>query len=260
MSNLIPEQRSDKNGNIVTRWVRSFTRRDSAKTIPAPVVASISAVPMTEDTETQYKELTEVLQETLKFGTRSQIPDSLETIARYDPELLDRITDSAMNTVMEREFWAEMFGNKHIISDADPKRLKDMLGKCRSALVVNRVVKMVADDSGWKINGDAFGALHIGDVVDSITRGKVDENYDATIMAVTMISYVKQLHLDAAWSESDNSYVDYDEVLKEAKGIATRAEEVEVILPELIKRKAFDRETIDALLDHPVPVLLEGAL
>lgn len=260
MSNLIPEQRPDKNGNLVTRWVRSFARRDSAKAIPAPVAPARTTVPMTDARERQYKDLSQSLRESMSFGTRSNIEPSVETIARYDPELLDRITEAVKtNPEFEGEFWSEMFGNRHIVSDASPKRLEEMLEKCRAAFAVNPLVKRIAE-SGGNLSSDVHSAMQIGDVVNSITRGKVHENFDETIGAVTMIAYVKQLHMDASWSATDGGYVSYTDILEEAKYIASRADEVEAILPELLKRKAFDRTTIDALLDAPVRVLMEGAL
>jgi hypothetical protein len=260
MSNLIPERRADKRGNIVTRWVRSFNNKDSAKNIPAPVAPVRSIVAMTESREKQYKDLSEYLRECMSFGTRSNIEPSVETIARYDPELLDRITEVVEDgSEFEGEFWSEMFGNRHIVSDASPKRLEEMLEKCHAAFAVNSLVKRIAG-SGGNLDGDYLSAMQIGDVVNSITRGKVHDNFDATIGAVTMVVYIKQLHLDASWSATDNAYVSYSEILEEAKYIASRAEEVEAILPELLKRNAFDRKTIDALLDAPVRVLMEGAL
>lgn len=260
MSNLIPEQRPDKNGNLVTRWVRSFTKMVSAKPIPAPVAPARSMVPMTEAREKQYKDLSEYFRECLNFGTRSNIEPSMETIARYDPELLDSIAEAVEDDPkFAGEFWAEMFGNRHIIGDASPKRLEEMLEKCHAAFPVNTMVKRIAD-SGGNIGSDVYSAMQFGDVVNSITRGKIAENFDETIGAVTMITYVKQLHLGGSWSAADDEHVTYSEILKEAKYIATRAEEVEAILPELLKRGVFDRESIDALLDAPVRVLMEGAL
>jgi len=256
----MPEQRSDKNGNVVTRWVRSFTKKGATKPIPAPISPARSTVPMTGYRDQQYKELSQQLRESLNFGERSNIQPSLETIARYDPLLLDRITESIeADPAFNLEFWAEMFGNKHIISDADPQRLEYMLEKCYAAFVINPLVQRIAD-SGWHLGRDVYSAMQIGDVVDAISRGKITENFDETIGAVTMIAYVKQLHLDASWSATDGKYVTYSEILEEAKYIATRAEEVETILPELLKRGVFDRGSIDALLDAPVRVLMEGAL
>lgn len=37
--NLHPEQRPDKNGNIVTRWVRSFRRKPASAPLPAPALS-----------------------------------------------------------------------------------------------------------------------------------------------------------------------------------------------------------------------------
>ena len=38
MGNLKPDRRSDRNGRLVTRWVRKLTGNDSAPVIPSPVV------------------------------------------------------------------------------------------------------------------------------------------------------------------------------------------------------------------------------
>jgi hypothetical protein len=40
-NNLVAEKRPDKHGNVVTRWIRSFTGRDIAKNIPAPATRGL---------------------------------------------------------------------------------------------------------------------------------------------------------------------------------------------------------------------------
>lgn len=260
MSNLIPEQRPDKNGNLVTRWVRSFGKKRSPKPIPAPPSSpSLGALP--SDREKQYKDLSKVIQDALQFGSMDNIEVSVETIARYDPQLLDRMTESiAADTEFQSMYWSEMLGNKHFNIDANPDRLEDTLEKFRATFAVNSMLDRIADRSGNTKN-DVYDALSMGDTVHAITRGKVpDKDFDATISAVTAVVCIKQLTLDFSVTTVHGGPMKYSDVWNEAKYIVSRAHEVGDILPELVKRGTFDRGTIDALLAAPTSTLREGSL
>lgn len=262
MNNLTPQIRPDKNGNFVTRWVNPFRNTSSSKPSPIPVVTTPlrSAVPVTEEREKQYKELAQVLRENMTFGDISEIEPSLKTIARYDPELLDKITHAVeSNPLFESEFWAEMFGNRHVISDVSPKRLEEMLEKCNAAFPVNSAVNHLASKGG-DIATDVYTCMQMGDLVNSITRGRVTGDFDSTIAGVTMIAHIKQLNNASSWAAIDGDVVTYTKILDAAEYIASRKEDVYAILPELMKRGSFDRETIEMLLDAPASAMMNGAL
>lgn len=266
-NNLVAEKRPDKHGNLVTRWIRSFTGRDTAKDIPAPALpdaTKLRPVPMTKARKQQYKDLANLLRENIEFGMVSAIEKQLKTIAEYDPYLLDRITESTHEHVSEREFWAKTLATRAVLSGEYQKHLKQTLDKYHAAFVVNPLVKRIADNGG-SIGGNVFSAINIGDTVNNITRGEVtrsdvDEGFEATITAVAMIVYLKNLHVDTPWDDEENRKTTNAQILESAKYIATRVDEVERILPELYQRGTYDRETIDILLNAPAPSLMEGLL
>lgn len=264
-NNLVADKRPDKNGNLVTRWIRSFGGRNTAMTIPAPAAPSLPgehklrSVRMTEEREQQYMYVARKLRVTLEFGNRNNIEPSLETVAKYDPDLLDRIEKSVDSSDFDSRYWAEVFGNQAGLSDEFPKHLENMLRRHHASFVVNPLVQRIAA-SGGGLGGDVFSAMQIGEVVDNITRGKPIEDFDETIAAVTMIVYIKKLHIGASWSDAENQRVTYSQILEDAKHIATRVDEVERILPELYQRGVYDRETIDILLGAPSPSLMDGLL
>jgi hypothetical protein len=189
---------------------------------------------------------------------RSNIPARVETVARYDPYLLDRITESTSEHASEREFWATTFANQAVLRGEYQKHLKLTLEKYHAAFVINPLVKRIAD-SDSSLSGDVSTAVRIGDVVHNITSGKIKDDFDENIAAVTMIVYIKQFH-DMSLSDTEDEPVSDRQILESARYIATRVEDVERILPELKERGAYDRETIDMLLDAPAPSLMEGLL
>lgn len=260
MSSLIPEQRPDKNGTLVTRWVRSFAKKSSSKAIPAPPVGP-ALNPLPPDREKQYKDLSRNLQDTLKFGSIKSIDSGIETIARCDPYLLDRMTESiAADPEFQSMFWAEMLGNKHLDIGASPDKLESILEKFRATFAINAMLDRISERSGNQRN-DVFDAFKMLDVVHAITIGKVgDENFDTAISAVTAVAYIKKLHGDVLVTGPDGMPVKYSDVWEEAQDIVSRAEDVGDILPELTRRGVFDRGIIDTLLEAPAPTLREGSL
>lgn len=258
-NNLVAEKRPDKNGNVVTRWIRSFTARDTAKSIPAPTAPSVRALrpaPMTEQRKRQYMDLARTLRANAEFGNINNIAPSLEMIAKYDPDLLDRIEESIHATDSQIDFWTGEMTSQVGLNEEFPEQIKSMLDRHHAAFVINPLIKRIADNGG-NITSNLMTASTIGDVVSAITSRKVEDNFDETIAAVTMIVYIKRLHVGGLLAAD---YATYPRLLEDAKYIATRVDEVERILPELYERKAYDRETIDMLLDAPSPSLMEGLL
>jgi uncharacterized protein (DUF2249 family) len=91
-SNLIPEQRPDKNGNIVTRWVRGmFKPKESARTIPKVTIdVSPHSMPRRE-----AKEIFNRLMATMPEGESLELLadcDSSEAGRRLHRRLDDRAT------------------------------------------------------------------------------------------------------------------------------------------------------------------------
>lgn len=66
-TNLIPEQRPDKNGNIVTRWVRGmFKAKESTRAIPK-VTLDVSPVPPAKNEDKElYRQLMTALEDEIK--------------------------------------------------------------------------------------------------------------------------------------------------------------------------------------------------
>lgn len=153
MSNLTPEQRPDRNGNIVTRWVNAFkTRKSGTRTpIPAPVaaVSSYSANHYysngddysdnyVSDAERQRKNappprkhLTDAEREarremSWKAHRALDRNDSYERVCSnninfvldHDTELMQEVVDACSGNERIREFLIAMFNHNHIAPNA----------------------------------------------------------------------------------------------------------------------------------------------
>jgi len=85
MNDLVPEQRSDKNGNIVTRWVRSmFATKEPSRSIPA-VTIDVSPHPTSRS---EAKEIYNRLMATMPEGKSVEVLPDIG-----DDELQQKLAD-----------------------------------------------------------------------------------------------------------------------------------------------------------------------
>lgn len=136
---LTPEKRPDKNGNIVTRWIKSFSRGKTVREMPAPTLShkperlsfDESAALRQKERDEQDRRRAEVNTKvaltkevlfppkTLHYGnaedyeydshSRDRTRENLEYLIRHAPDLLQRVLD----TVQSKDEARPLFG--HII-------------------------------------------------------------------------------------------------------------------------------------------------
>lgn len=109
--NLIPEQRADKNGNVVTRWVKNlFSGKETTKTIPAPVASATSTVDVaTREATARWKSAVLPLDDMPDYYLPNWVDQAIsskDTVKlelvekygeKYDPELINAVHNALRN-------------------------------------------------------------------------------------------------------------------------------------------------------------------
>lgn len=254
MSNLIPEVRTDKNGNAVTRWIRSLGRKTSDRTLPAPALAGRPI-----NREPQIMELCGLLQPTAHYDSHSLLATNLKSIADKDPELLQRITSAARASAAEGDYWESTLRMTDM-TRGTPEDRERKIDRFRISLDINPLLNRISNSGGdVSMNGKASHQFRrvIGTLM---IESNISDPPAELTQAVTMITYIKSLHTDASWSEPDGGYTTYKMIEKDAAYIADHLDQVEGLLPELRIRKSYDRATIEMLMNSETQALREGEL
>lgn len=256
MSNLHAEKRPDKRGNIVTRWVKSFSAGANVfkKPIPAPAWSDkerdafykmdqtmVRFFPYADDRRGQH------LHKNIKFLTENA------------PEMLDRIShvDASIYTYSH---WKECI--KHTKMHADtPAEHDEVLEHCRrkEALLpfINRLTDLTPDNE-WRHgpNLRKFSA-GVADLSDDMPADEWDSKHEA----LTIACFLKSDHNGVDPDDEDKvdwgSYADMSETVDY---IQANREEVDEMLPELFQRGFIDFELLKAMVESPSEALREGEL
>lgn len=280
MSNTIPEASTDKNGNVITRWIRSMNNKRYRTAIPSTLI---------EDEEEMYSnaapsnepetiELLGVLHPKNDYNHEGSVAQRIRTIAAEDLTIIQRITEAARNSPDEREYWLDKFhlsknlraissyGDKpRYLIDHDPEAIQRELREFRIALTVNEVLRTVGHNCNTPIgiNPTSEEPIHLlyQEAVTLVMENvNVKTPLEDLTKAITMIIHVRgtegpNVRFPLDWYASMHSSISAD-----AAYIADHVEQVMELLPELHARNTHDWTIIDMLLNHDVQALREGGL
>lgn len=258
MNNLHTEKRPDRNGNIVTRWVRSFGKSTSNARIPAPFNASRKKSP---ELEAEIKELCGMLQPPEIKQWSDLLENNVSFVAEQDYDLFQRITKSAQFSPHENDYWESTLGLGNPFRKQSREEQQSLLSDMRATLVIVPLLERIAaqgGDVGPTSGPDRFLFENI--VRDYMVSGQIVDPSDSLVAAVVMTAYATGYPDPTGKAKGRSTFLDYASVKDDVEYIASRVEEVEAILPELTERRAGDREMIDRLLNAPAPSLHEGML
>lgn len=249
--NLIPEKRADKRGNIVTRWVKSFTGgNDSAKKIPSPgsSVTRSSRKVSSEQRAALIEKFSGVYVD--GYGLHKNV----DYIADKDPALFDRISSAVYEgDSIDRQFWANaIHGGMSIEYGNDPEaRLRSM----REAVAVFPMLRDIATNGGMDIDSnqpyDVIYAVH-----EVMNSSKIRNPDEETIAAVAASIYLSDSYV---WM-GEVKTPDYKTIRHEVERLKDKVEDIGRILPELKRRNTLDHDVIESLLSSPSQALNEGEL
>lgn len=256
MNPLMPERRPDKNGNVVTRWIRQFAGRGSTASLPAPVAKTPKrSIPI----QNEIGELCNVLQPGV-IHLNTLLNDNIGFIADRDPEMLGRIKAAVESSPSHMGYWEHKLGRGNVMSNGSQANHERNLDECRVSLAVNPVLDDIARNGGdASMSGKdphAFRQI-VGRILDD---GDISNPPEELVKAVTLIAYIRGLHTDGSWGDPDAGLVTYKSIEKDAAYIVDHMDQVEDMLPQLREREAYDRDTIEMLMNAPSASLREGML
>jgi hypothetical protein len=256
MNPLMPERRPDKHGNVVTRWIRQFTSRASSANLPAPLGAEPKRNRLNQN---EVDELCTILQPGI-IHPSTLLKNNIEFIADRDPEMLGRIKTAAQTNTLHMDYWEFKLGKGNVMSHGKQGNHERNLDECRISLAINPVLDDIAHNGGdVSLSGKyphQFRQI-VGGIMDD---GDISSPPEDLVKAVLLIAYIRGLHTDESWGDPDAGLVTYKSIEQDAAYIVDHMDQVEEMLPQLRERKAYDRETIELLMNAPTASLREGML
>lgn len=258
MSNLIPERRADKRGNIVTRWVRSFSKQGAGKTIPAPLASTsyLSSTALSHENRTLVNNLCDSLKTGVMPRDFGYLTENVEVIAKSDPELVERIAKSVDADDADLVFWSERLRQGYDLRDYDQPRMEYVLRKNHASFAIKEALNRIAGHGG-DTKAHLYNQVSYEAIIDVITHGEFPEE---VILPLTLAVYIKGVNEDCTWSSTDQKIIDPASVLEEAQFMAGYADKMDVLVPELLARRTCDSETVNRLMTNPATALMEGSL
>jgi hypothetical protein len=242
--NLIPESRPDRNGKLVTRWVRpEDASGKKAKRIPSADIAVRKAKVQSA--------LDAIFPDPEMMGDETAVRRTLSDFEKTMPDLLERIVEAVRqdeDVAENLRIMIEGEGDNH--ASAFPRLTFE-----RALFIYPYTKKMMemlhpGTDPDWTRDVMFRMEKIIQDMpVVSITKGNVGK-------AAIMTSIFYNVHEDY----NSDPYEMWLKREDDIRYIADNLEAVESIAPELMRRQAFDRSTIAELLSAPSKSLTSGIL
>jgi hypothetical protein len=265
MGSLIPEQRPDRNGHLVTRWVRTFNAQDKKTPIPTP---SLTSQPVNETrpqtlTAPERDQLVADAKSTLTTGVSNQrinvsqlekMHAAVYFLAEEAPELLQRVVEQSREDNGAQKFLSSIFTNKNIAPSSGVHNYWDGtstgktpprgLGIVRTALVVSSL--------GAHLGLDQSEMYGLNTAVRSFSFN--DQNPDDEhIRAYAAIAYARGTH-DSGFDTDTRAVTD-----SELDYFAQNMDRIESFLPQIAARRSSDPAMVAVMIGNSQP-LAEGSL
>jgi hypothetical protein len=259
--NLTPEKRPDRNGNLVTRWVSSFSRTTAAQPLPAP------PAPVSRRTEkvdaARAKLVASGIYSTSNASRAGDLSDlNLRLLLDYSPELFEEVMESVTLGGGEKYCWQQLI----MRSRKQPGTSRDQfLLPYRCSLIGYPMMHRMSEIDPQFVpmrNGMEDSMLRMDGLMRTVLQPVSETGTtisDETIEAVAMFVYLGGLYdtPKRIEYEGNSSYADNE---RDIEYLASRIEEVRGILPLLAERKTISREVVESLLDAPSTSLRDGIL
>lgn len=257
MSNLTPEQRPDRNGNLVTRWVKLF-KRDSkeASHIPSPAVIRSQAGSSVD--ADLMEEACDILQR--KDGHKYGLcRTNAKFVITHQPDLMRQVLDLCWADESHKEFWGRRFSNQYVAPQSDsygwddgepPASLtKIKLERVRQALIANDETSRLfteGDDSDRR-----YGMMYYFDA--AATRLAAADLEEQRLRACVLIAYIHGAHQEIF---ADQLNVPEDQI----DYFAEHLDRIRLFAPQIRARKTTDIAFVRDMIEDTSAALAEGAL
>jgi hypothetical protein len=262
MRNLIPENRTDKNGITSTRWVKpAAALNPTGIAIPMPIASIQEPIDLTYEVLV-IRGLLQAKNDTVH--TDRMIGDNLRYIAERDTGLLNQIKVVASenepasfmirNLIKKDGFYAVNSPMSVRDPSFDPERgMRELETALHMIPLCTRLEKRLGCEE-FECGSDGYI------LVQSITRKLRQEGVTGLsaeqTLALTMITYARN-GVDFYGTDED---IPYSDIERDIDYIVDHLDEVEGLLPELHARKVCDRATIESLLTAPARAVRDGIL
>lgn len=248
MGNLIPERRTDKRGNVVTRWVKSLTDTKHRKPVPPPVFS-----PEYEANEELMTRLFPYVDDRRGKDLRPNVAFLRENL----PDMVDRITD---NSVEALGYWRECLQGEKLYASS-PEEYDDVVERYRRREKLVPVVERLTntlEDHKWL--GTAYLRKFIG-AVEQVSDQMPAEEWDSKFEALTTACFLTENHVEE-WTEKEVELYDlsYADLSSKVDYILGNRKQVDEALPELLKRGTCDLQIIKHMAESPARAIIEGEL
>jgi hypothetical protein len=254
MSNLIPERRTDKRGNVVTRWVKSLTDQKLRKPVPAPVFSLVDHVKL-EAIETFMTQLFPYKDE--RHG--KDLRPNVEFLRENVPYLVARITDGDVS-VEELGYWRGYLQGQKLNAHT-PEEYDEVVERYRRKQellpVVARLTNTI-EDNKWI--GTAYLRKFVG-AAERLSEQMPAEEWDSKFEALTTACFLTESHV-GEWKEKEVELkgLTYADMSSKVEYILSHREEVDEVMPELLKRGSCDLQIIKDMAESPARAIMEGEL
>lgn len=245
MTNLTPEKRPDRNGKMVTRHVRSAPAASASKALPAPAVGT-TKITVKEAINAVFPDHKRTVEEhpavKKTFSQMSRrLPDTLAKIvevSRADEDVADNMRTMIMFQEEAPDIFLEVAYERAVIVYPYAKKTIQLL-----------YPEHVQDED--YVRESMFRMeKNVQDLV-MMTNSKPE-----LMKAVMLFSFLHG-HQDEINPPVGLMWEKYE---KEIRYAAHHIDEVEVIAPELLKRKEFSYGVMEQLLNVPSKSLSSGQL
>lgn len=258
MSNLTPEQRPDRNGNIVTRWVKLFKRDSRGANIPSPATIQPQEAP--DVNATLRAEAYAVLQR--DDGHRAGLCyTNTKFIIDHDPDLMRQVLDMCLADEAHKGFWGRRFSNQYIApqvaeihdweDETPPASLtKKKLERVRKALITNDEVTRLfteGNDADYR-----YRAMYYLDA--AAIRMAYKDSSEQRLRACTLIAYIHGVHQGRIFA--DNLKIPEDQI----DYFVENLDRIRLFAPQLLARNTTDVAFVKNLIEDTSASLAEGAL
>lgn len=249
---LVPEQRPDKNGKVVTRHVRSLTNQQAARVpLPAPSVQAGNAA------KQRAKDAAGSIY-TIAYESSEQALKNLEYLAAEQPHFLDRILKQSGSSPVLQKLWQRGVKNgdmeKWFQTDFGSTVLE------RDLAIYPLCVDLIpaTGDNG---NNPGLTIEYTHKVESSVRRFSDDAGplTQSMCKALTIIGITRGVYAEYGAKWEANKGYSFSQSMVEAEYIARNIDRVEPIAAELVRRGNYDVDFVESLLSVQKP-LMEGAL
>jgi hypothetical protein len=255
---LVPERRTNKNGVITTRWV---------KPDPVPKAASEkmmkSFMPLvgggrTPESDRMDRMFKSILPAKYLSSGREKALWNIGFLDETTPDLLERIAAACDGGGEQQQKWIRLLETVDYASveDLHPGITRSGIER---ALTVFPYIERLCGDSmdDWVV---AEYMDHYYDLATFLTEESgQDEAPENETKAMVLTGFIRGITPNMSWEQAGMNSL-YSEVKNDLEYLASHLEEVEVFLPELVKRKNFSREYIESVLTSDARSLSSGVL